>query len=109
MGPAFSCPASPQPRSQNKQASTMNFTKLATAAAVALTITTAQAGLFDPDGGGPAPAINLGPLDWGPANFLALGGQAAVTSFVGSGGACPAGSCTFSVLTQATLIGTLSP
>src|SRR5690348_2190996 len=87
----------------------MKFTKLAATAAFALAATTAQAGLFDPDGGGPAPAINLGTLDWGPANFLALGGQAAVTSFVGSGGSCPAGSCTFSVLTQATLIGTLSP
>ena len=86
----------------------MKFMKLATAAAFALAATTAQAGTFDPDGAGPLPAINLGTFDWGPSNFLALGGQQAITNFIATGGSCSV-SCSFSVLTQASLIGTLSP
>ena len=87
----------------------MKFTKLAAATAFALAATTAQAGLFDPDGGGSLPAINVGTFDWGPTSFLALNGQQAITNFIGSGGACPAGSCSFEILSQAKLIGTLSP
>src|SRR5258706_1303502 len=87
----------------------MRLTKFAVGAILALAGVTAQAGTFDPDGTGPAPAINLGTLDWGPTSFLALGGTAAIGAFVGSGGLCPAGSCSFSVLTQARLIGTLDP
>jgi len=87
----------------------MKLMKLATAAAFALAATTAQAGTFDPDGAGPLPAINLGTFDWGPSNFLALNGQQAITNFIATGGICPAGSCSFTVLTQASLIGTLSP
>src|SRR5258706_5901482 len=87
----------------------MRLTKFAVGAILALAGVTAQAGTFDPDGTGPAPAINLGTLDWGPTSFLALGGTAAIGAFLGSGGTCPAGSCNFSVLTQARLIGTLDP
>jgi len=87
----------------------MRLTKFAVGAILALAGVAAQAGTFDPDGAGPAPAINLGTLDWGPTSFLALGGTAAIGNFLGSAGTCPAGSCNFSVLTQAKLIGTLAP
>src|SRR6266571_2027900 len=87
----------------------MKLTKFAVGAILALAGVTAQAGTFDPDGAGPAPAINLGTLDWGPTSFLALGGNTAIANFLGTGGTCPAGSCNFSVLTQARLIGTLDP
>jgi len=87
----------------------MRLTKFAVGAILALAGVTAQAGTFDPDGAGPAPAINLGTLDWGPTSFLALGGNTAIANFLGTGGTCPAGSCNFSVLTQARLIGTLDP
>jgi hypothetical protein len=87
----------------------MKLKKLVVGAMLALVGVTAQAGTFDPDGAGSAPAINLGTLDWGPTSFLALGGNAAIASFLGTGGTCPAGSCNFSVLTQARLIGTLDP
>lgn len=37
--------------------------------------------LFDPDGGGPAAAIDLGLFDWHPGNAFAEGGNAAVAAF----------------------------
>ncbi len=78
----------------------MKFKNLAAATALALAATTTQAGLFDPDGSGPLGPINLGTLDWGPSNFLALGGQAAIANFIGTGGACPAGSCASRSITR---------
>jgi PEP-CTERM motif len=87
----------------------MKLKRLAAAIVISLAATVAQAGTFDPDGTGPAPAINLGAFDWGPTSFLALGGNTAIAAFVGSGGACLAGSCNFSVLTQARLTATFNP
>src|SRR6266404_462850 len=87
----------------------MNLKSFAVGAMLAVVGATAQAGTFDPDGTGPAPAINLGTLDWGPTSFLALNGITAISAFTASVGTCPAGSCNFSVLTQAKLIGTLDP
>jgi hypothetical protein len=71
--------------------------------------TTAQAVLVDLDGAGGGGAIDIGTLDWGPTSFAALNGGTASLNFLSSGGACPAGSCNFDVLTQAKLIGTLAP
>jgi hypothetical protein len=88
----------------------MKLKKLAAAVVFSLAATVAQAGTFDPDGTGPALAINLGTFDWGPTSFLAQGGTLAIQNFVGTGGACGGGTlCNFSVLTSARLIGTLAP
>jgi hypothetical protein len=60
--------------------------------------------LIDLDGGGGATgAVNIGSFDWNATSFVAQGGQAAVASFLGSSGACPANSCTFTVLSQGRL------
>lgn len=69
----------------------------------------AQAVLFDPDGNAAtANTIDLGAIDWAQTSFLALGGTQAISNFATSGGACPANSCTFDVLTHAVLSGTTS-
>lgn len=83
---------------------------LCVAFALGLGATGAQAGVsFDPDGtyltqnGGTtslAP-IDLGAIDWQFSSFLALGGNAAITSFIA--GTCPLGGCTFDVLTHAVM------
>jgi hypothetical protein len=69
---------------------------------------------FDPDGAGPLGAIDAGTLDWGPTSFLAQGGvsaiQAATIAAGSPGGIAGCGAaCEFTVLVQATLIGTLNP
>jgi hypothetical protein len=66
----------------------------------------AQAYLFDPDGAGALPAINIGSFDWGPTSFLAIGGTNAIGAFQTQGASCTT-ACDFTVLTQAKLIGTL--
>ena len=66
----------------------------------------AQAYLFDPDGAGALPAINIGSLDWGPTSFLAVGGTNAIGAFQSQGASCTT-ACDFTVLVQAKLIGTL--
>ncbi len=88
----------------------MSKTKLVVALALALGVTSgAQAAVsFDPDGGGPLGSMSIGAFDWGPTSIFALGGNAAIASFVGSGGACPAGSCNFDLLTHARVIGFLN-
>jgi len=53
--------------------------------------------------------IKIGGLDWGTTTFLAQGGQAAIGAFIGTGGACPAGSCVFNVMTQSSLGGFIDP
>jgi hypothetical protein len=67
----------------------------------------AHAGVtFDPDGPGGDPAIDLGQLGWSTTSAVAVGGVSAINAFVTSGGTCPAGSCTFTVLTMARLVDT---
>jgi len=63
---------------------------------------------FDPDGTGPAGAINLGTFDWGPTSFAAIGGGTAFTNF-NTNPACPGTTCNFDVVVHAKLIGTLDP
>src|SRR5262245_18134564 len=41
--------------------------------------------IFNPDGAGPAPIIDVGSLDWGPTSFLALGGVTAISNFLATG------------------------
>ena len=84
----------------------MELKRLATLAMFTLGATAAQAGTFDFGGNG---TINLGTFDWAPSNFLAQNGQQAITNWLTSGGTCPAGSCSFTILTEAKLIGTLNP
>lgn len=70
----------------------------------------AQAGLsFDPNGGLPGGALNVGAFDWAPTSFLALGGTSAITAFDNTGGACGGGVCDFDVLTHAKLVGIFDP
>ena len=87
----------------------MKLKNLAIALGLALAATSAQAGQFDANGGLPGQQIDLGAFDWGPTSFLALGGNTAITNFLATGGGCGGGSCSFDVLSQAVLIGTLSP
>jgi hypothetical protein len=70
--------------------------------------TSAQAVPFDPDGSGPAGAIELGTFDWGPTSFAAVGGGTAFSNFT-SNPACPGTTCNFDVVVHAKLIGTLNP
>src|SRR6185437_16840648 len=67
----------------------------------------AQGGvLFDPDGPGGDPAIDLGQLGWSTTSAVAVNGTTAIANFISSGGTCPAGSCTFTVYTMARLVDT---
>jgi hypothetical protein len=85
----------------------MNMKNLVAAVALALGAAGAQAGVsFNPDGPGGDPAIDLGGLGWSTTSAVAQNGLTAITNFVGSGGACPAGSCNFNVLTHARLVDT---
>lgn len=84
---------------------TTKKTLLATALLAALGASTqANALLFDPDGSGSEGAINVGSFDWTTSSFVAVGGNQAVANFISG-----SGSTQFSVLTHATLVGTLSP
>jgi hypothetical protein len=69
----------------------------------------AHGATFDPDGDGPLAPIDLGAFDWGPTSFLAYGGNTAIVEWVITAGDCDFTGCTFDVLTQARLIGTLDP
>jgi hypothetical protein len=85
----------------------MNMKKLVVAVALALGASGAQAGVsFDPDGPGAAPAQDLGGLGWSTTSAVAVGGTSAIAAFIGSGGACPAGSCNFTILSHARLVDT---
>jgi len=87
----------------------MHMTKLVVAAGLALGLAAgAQAGVsFDADGSGSATGpIDLGQLDWTTTSAVAVGGNTAIAAFIASGGTCPAGSCTFTVLTHALLVAT---
>jgi hypothetical protein len=85
----------------------MNMKKLLAALALALGAAGAQAGvMFDPDGPGSAPAQDLGGLGWSTTSAAAVNGITAIQAFVGTGGACPAGSCNFTVLSHARLVDT---
>jgi hypothetical protein len=82
----------------------MNFKKIAVAVALALGAPiSAHAVLIDPDGAGPASAVNVGSLDWTQTSFLAQGGQTAIANF--TSGACVAtpSLCQFTILTMANL------
>ena len=59
--------------------------------------------MFDLNGSAAGGVINANALDWAPTSFLALGGNTAISAFQSSGGACPANSCSFDVLTHAKL------
>ena len=63
----------------------------------------AQAGpaLFDTHSSDGVLAITN--LDWAQTSFLAQGGNTAISNHILSGGACPANSCDFTLLTHATL------
>ena len=61
--------------------------------------------LFNPNGTGLSGALDVGQFDWLPTSILARNGNAAVSNFVNSNGACPANSCDFTVLTHARLGG----
>ena len=86
----------------------MHMTKLVGALGLALGLAAgAHAGVtFDPDGPGGDPAIDLGQLGWSTTSAVAQGGVTAINNFVTTGGTCPAGSCTFTVLTLARLVDT---
>jgi hypothetical protein len=89
----------------------MHMTKLVATLGLALGLSMgAQAGvLFDADGSGSATGpIDVGQLDWSATSAVAVGGNTAIAAFLASGGTCPAGSCTFTVLTQARLVATTS-
>jgi len=79
------------------------------AAAFTLGAGNAQAVLVDLDGAGGAGPIDIGSFDWAQTSFAAQGGGSAILAFQTSSGACPAGSCTFTVYTQATLSATFTP
>ncbi len=87
----------------------MKTKNLVAAVALALGMTGgAQAAIsFDPDGAGPLPAMTIGAFDWGPTSLFALGGTSAIAAFAATGGACPATSCQFDLLTHARVIGFL--
>jgi hypothetical protein len=92
----------------------MKKTLLSAALLAALGASTqAHALLFNPDGApGGALNINVGSFDWGPTSFVAVGGNQAVVNFLANAAAPPNGDpldTTFTVLTHATLIGTLNP
>lgn len=83
------------------------------AIAIVLTLglaTQGRAVSFDPDGSGGLAPIDAGTFDWGPTSFLAQGGvsaiQAAITAQQNQT-SCGS-SCDFTVLVQATMIGTLN-
>jgi len=60
--------------------------------------------LIDVNGlGGGGSVINAQALDWTQTSFLALNGNTAILAFVNSGGACPANTCSFDVVTHAKL------
>jgi hypothetical protein len=61
--------------------------------------------LFNPSGGGASGALDVGQLDWSPTSFVARNGNAAISNWVNSNGACPDNSCDFTVYTQARLAG----
>lgn len=85
----------------------MRKTVLGAIVASALTFGgSAQAGLtLDLNGAAAGGVITADALDWAPTSFLARGGNTAIGVFLGTGGACPAGSCEFEVLTHARLTG----
>lgn len=85
----------------------MKRTLLATAVGLALTSGATHAVMVDFDGAGGLAAADVGSLDWAQSSFLALGGQAAIASFIGTGGFCAVvgADCTFDVLTHARLRG----
>jgi hypothetical protein len=67
---------------------------------------TANAGLlFDLNGSAGGGLINATAFDWSQTSFLALGGNTAITNFIGTAGACNTASCEFDVLTHAKLAG----
>ncbi|MGZ8219380.1 PEP-CTERM sorting domain-containing protein [Methylomagnum sp.] len=81
--------------------------KLALGIALALCASgAATAGtLFNPNGAGATGALDVGQLDWSPTSFVARNGNAAISNWVNSNGACPNNSCDFVVYTQARLAG----
>jgi hypothetical protein len=81
----------------------MKARNLMTMLALGLGLATgAQAGvMFDPDGAGPAPAIDLGQMGWSTTSAVAVGGTAAIANFIAG-----TGPTTFTVLTQARLVDT---
>lgn len=81
--------------------------KLALGIALALSASGgANAGtMFNPTGGGASGALDVGQLDWSPTSFVARNGNAAISNWVNSNGACPDNSCDFIVYTQARLAG----
>lgn len=81
----------------------MKKTLLASAVAVALAPAAHAVVNFDPDGLGPLPTVTISGFDWNNTTFLADGGQAAIGAFLGTFGACPAGSCLFDLYTHASL------
>lgn len=59
---------------------------------------------------GPFPGLNTGDgivtatnLDWAQTSFIAQGGNTAIANWIGTGGVCPGGNCSFDVLTHAVL------
>jgi len=52
--------------------------------------------------------MNIGAFDWGPTGLFALGGQTAISNFIGSGGTCETVNCTFNLLTHARVVGFLN-
>src|SRR5438270_7320447 len=79
----------------------MHMTKLVAALGLALGVSAgAHAGVgFDPDGAGPAPAIDLGGMGWSTTSAVAVGGVTAIAAGPGA---------TFTVLTHARLVDTTS-
>lgn len=53
--------------------------------------------------------LALGGFDWSVTTFLGQTANTAIAAFVATGGTCPAGSCTFNVLTQSNLANFLDP
>ena len=82
----------------------MKKLKLVAAIALALGVGQAQAVLFDPDGPGPLPAIDIGGIDWGPTTFLGDNAVQAIANFISG-----TGSTTFTVYTYASVVGFTAP
>lgn len=80
----------------------MKLKKLAAATMLALAAPMTFGGvLFDPDGVGPLPAMDLGALDWFVTSGVAVGGNAAISNF-----STGSGPTTFDILTHARLTAT---
>jgi hypothetical protein len=91
----------------------MKKTKLFAAIALSLGLMAgmgqAQATLFDPDGTGGLAPIDIGGIDWSPTTFLGAGAVSAITA--ASTGLCATtpSLCTFTVYTQASVVGFTAP